>query len=159
MGTFKAAIKNQKTVTTNGMAARVTTGSGNVDLFYKIGASRGQNILPLFQTALLENPEYALRIALWSRDIREGAGERQVFRDILRWLEVNEPSHLFSIMHLIPELGRWDDGLVFKTDEFKILYFEMIKNTLNKGLESKRLLAIIDSMSEEECGKLLSKMA
>jgi hypothetical protein len=130
MATLKTAIKNIKTTTTNGMKARVSTGADNVDLFYKIAALRGQDILPLFQAALVENSDYALRIALWSRDIREGAGERQTFRNILNFLEVNAPEELRKIMHLIPELGRWDDGLVFKTEEFKHAYFEMIKVAL-----------------------------
>jgi len=61
---FKQAVENQTTVTTNGMKAYVDTSSACVDLFYAIGASRGQNILPKFVAAYAQNPELAIRIAL-----------------------------------------------------------------------------------------------
>ena len=77
MTTFANATANQTTRTTNGMPARVSTANACVDLFYKIGASRGKNIIPDFVAAYVENREVALRIALWVRDIRGGAGERR----------------------------------------------------------------------------------
>jgi hypothetical protein len=53
--------------------------------------SRGKDITQLFNTALIEDSELAIRIALWGRDIRGGAGERKLFRDILLHLEKTEP--------------------------------------------------------------------
>ena len=51
MNTFVNAVKNQEARTTNGMKARLETANKNVDLFFKIGASRGQDITPLFTGA------------------------------------------------------------------------------------------------------------
>ena len=48
---FVNAVKNQEARTTNGMKARLETANKNVDLFFKIGASRGQDITPLFTGA------------------------------------------------------------------------------------------------------------
>lgn len=132
MEMFKQAVENQTTVTTNGMKAYVDTSSACVDLFYAIGASRGQNILPKFVAAYAQNPELAIRIALWARDVRGGAGERQVFRDILVHMEKNTPEIAKLIMHKIPELGRWDDLLVFE-GALQSYAFALIFSALKEG--------------------------
>ena len=76
MNAFVNAIANQEARTENGMKARKDTKNAVVDLFYKIGASRGKNIVPDFSAAFVENPELAIRVALWARDARGGAGRR-----------------------------------------------------------------------------------
>lgn len=70
MNTFVSAIQNQTARTANGMAARKSTASACVDLFFKAGASRGKNITKEFTAALVENEDVALRMALWLRDAR-----------------------------------------------------------------------------------------
>lgn len=116
MNTFVNAVKNQEARTENGMKARKNTANAVVDLFYKIGASRGKNVVPDFSAALVENPELAVRVALWARDARGGAGEREVFRQILAYLENTKPELVEKILPKVPELGRWDDLLTFKSD-------------------------------------------
>lgn len=114
--TFKNATLNQEARTANGMKARQGTANSCVDLFFKAGAMRGQDIVPVFAAAYAEDKEMAIRIALWLRDAREGAGERKLFRDILGWLEVNDEEMAGRMLPRIPELGRWDDLLGLKTD-------------------------------------------
>ena len=116
---FAEAVKNQSARTLNGMKARKSTANACVDLFFKIGASRGQNIVPAFTAAYVENRDLALRIALWVRDARGGAGEREIFRSILRHLEQVCPTDAELLMARVPELGRFDDLLVFKTKPLK----------------------------------------
>ena len=141
MNTFVDAVKNQKTTTTNGMKARKSTKDACVDLFYKIGASRGNNIIPDFVAAYVENKDVALRIAAWSRDIRGGAGERQIYRDILAYLEKTNPEDALALAKKAPELGRWDDVLVLAKDgsSLRSQVFDMIKDSLakNDGLVAK----------------------
>ena len=90
MSTFVEAVVNQEARTTNGMKARKSTANAVVDLFYNIGASRGKNVIPAFTAAFAEDKALALRVAAWARDVRGGAGERQLFRDILVYLENND---------------------------------------------------------------------
>ena len=139
MSTFVEAVVNQEARTENGMKARKSTANAVVDLFYNIGASRGKNIVPAFTAAFVENKELALRIALWARDVRGGSGERELFRNILRHLENTDVKSAVLLMAKVPELGRWDDLLVFKGDFLKQMAFEMIKNALeaNNGLCAK----------------------
>ena len=132
MNTFVNSIKaSNKTKTTNGMKAKVSTKNTCVDLFFKAGAMRGQNIIPLFAEAFEEEKIIALKIAMWLRDVRGGAGERQLFRDILQYLEINDKESAKVLVKKIPEVGRWDDGIVLETTELKQMYMGMIKDALN----------------------------
>lgn len=133
MATFANAVKNKEARTTNGMKARASTANFIVDLFYKIGASRGKDITKDFVAAFAENKELALRVAQWARDVREGAGERQIFRDILKYLEKTDTEAASLVMNKVPELGRWDDLLVFTDSNLKAQAFGLIKGALNEG--------------------------
>jgi hypothetical protein len=134
---FANAVRNTptETRTTNGMKAFESTCRANVDLFGKLGASRGKDITKLFNLALIEDSELAIRIALHGRDVRQGAGERKLFRDILQHLESVNPDYLLNtnLLFKVPELGRWDDLLVFKTDAVKAAAYTVILEALKSG--------------------------
>ena len=91
--TFKNAVLNTpvEARTWNGMKALQGTLSNTTDLFYKIGASRGRDVTAEFERAYQEDREVALRVVQWARDVRGGAGERELFRAILRYLEKRDP--------------------------------------------------------------------
>ena len=131
MNTFVNAVVNQEARTENGMKARKSTASKLVDLFFKIGASRGKNIVGDFTSAFVEDKDVALRIAAWSRDARGGAGERQIFRDILKHLETTDTDAAVALMRKVPEVGRWDDLLVVESTKLKQVAFDMVKDALN----------------------------
>lgn len=134
MNSFVNAVKNQEARTTNGMKALKSTASSCVDLFFKIGASRGKNIVPQFTAAYVQDRNIALRIAQWARDVRGGAGERQLFRDILMYLDKNDPDAAIVVMNKVPELGRWDDLLLpFTNQGVKAEAYHLIKEALDKG--------------------------
>lgn len=140
MTTLKNAFENASARTLNDMKAEATPGDGCTDLFFKIGASRGQDIVPLFVKSLNENEDVAIRIALWARDARLGAGERQLFRDILVYLESNRPDIGYRLVQLVPELGRWDDLLVLD-GELKTAAFNLIATTLRNDDSAAGLCA------------------
>jgi hypothetical protein len=133
MATFANAVITQEARTENGMKAIASTANTVVDLFYKIGASRGKDITKDFVAAFVENKELALRVAQWARDVRGGAGERQIFRDILVYLEKTDTEAASLVMNKVPELGRWDDLLVFTDPVLKAQAFGLIKGALNEG--------------------------
>lgn len=133
MTTFANAVITQEARTENGMKALASTANTVVDLFYKIGASRGKDITKDFVAAFVENKELALRVAQWARDVRGGAGERQIFRDILVYLEKTDTEAASLVMNKVPELGRWDDLLVFTDPALKAQAFGLIKTALNEG--------------------------
>ena len=133
MGTFANAIDNQIARTANGMMVRKSTADACVDLFFGAGASRGKDIIPKFVAAYAEDKDLALRIALWLRDAREGAGERQLFRDILAYFEQHDPEVAKMLLTKVPELGRFDDLLVFKTKPMKDFAYTMLGDALRAG--------------------------
>ena len=139
MNAFVNAIQNQEARTENGMKARKSTANALVDLFYKIGASRGKNIIPGFTAAMVEDKDLALRVALWARDAREGAGERQLFRDILVHLEKKDPEAASRLLKRVPELGRFDDLFVFNTKPLKEQAYSLLGDHLRQsnGLAAK----------------------
>jgi hypothetical protein len=139
MNTFVNAVANQSTRTTNGMKARKSTANAVVDLFYNAGASRGKDIVPAFTAALAENRELALRVVAWLRDVRGGAGERKLFRDILVYLEKSDPDAAKALVAKVPEVGRWDDLFIFKTDALKNVAYTLLGDALREknGLAAK----------------------
>lgn len=141
MTTFAEAVKSTPEVarTENGMKAVAHSGNALVDLFYKIGASRGKSVTADFEKAFQEDADLAMKIAFWSRDVRGGAGERQLFRDVLVHLEKLHPATLEAVLPFVSEFGRWDDLLVFKTEKFKHLAYTLIGDALRdrNGLAAK----------------------
>jgi len=113
MATFSNAVAQaqSKTIsrTENGMKAFATSDSAILDLFGKIGSGRGRDMTREFMAALGEDESLAIRVLLWARDVRGGAGERGTFRSILAKLESSNPTLAGRIMHKVPVLGRWDD--------------------------------------------------
>jgi hypothetical protein len=139
MNSFVSAVKNQEARTTNGMVARKSTASACVDLFFKIGASRGKDITKDFVAAYVENKEVALRIAQWVRDARGGAGEREIFRQILTYLDKHDQDAAAKLLMKVPEIGRWDDIFVVKSDKLKYQAYSMLGDALRakNGLAAK----------------------
>ncbi len=108
------ALRTNDTFTTNGMTTNSTSLNNCVDMFFNIGAMRGKNkasIINVFTKAYNENPLVAMRLLFWVRDVRGGAGERQIFKDIIMYLAINHTETLRKNIHLISEYGRWDDLL------------------------------------------------
>jgi hypothetical protein len=100
--------------TENMAVTRATTCSDNLDMFAAVGALRGAegcDIENRFMRAYAENPDIAMKLAFFARDIRGGLGERRVFRTILRWLAKNEPESARKNIENVPEYGRFDDLL------------------------------------------------
>ena len=104
-----------KTYTENGAVTHRTSGKDCLDLFAAIGALRradDQTISSRFLKAYAENPDLAMKILFYARDVRGGLGERRVFRSILTWLASNEKGSVVRNLPYIAEYGRWDDVLV-----------------------------------------------
>ena len=124
-------VANTPARTKNGMKAFSTTKSAVLDLFSAIGSARGSNLSLQFAAALAENEDLAVRILLWARDIREGAGERAQFRNLLTELETYKPELAGRLLRKIPELGRWDDVFALKDPINRSHAFEFIREALS----------------------------
>lgn len=102
------------TYTEKGAVTLRTSGSACLDLFATIGALRKakeKEVIVRFLRAYAENPDTAMKILFFARDIRGGLGERKVFRTILNWLAVNEPESVKKNLEYVAYVGRFDDLL------------------------------------------------
>lgn len=141
MNAFVEAVKEvqMETRTNNGMKTFDSSKSALVDLFFSIGSSRGKDLSKEFVKAIKQDETLALRLLMWARDVRGGAGEREVVRKILLSLEKNYPEALDRVLPHLPEFGRWDDMLIFKTKAVKAKAFTLIGDALRErnGLAAK----------------------
>lgn len=136
------AIETRGERTENAMAAHTSTLNNCVNLFFQIGAMRGMDkdrLISYFTKAYNEDAVTAMKVLFWARDVRGGAGERQIFRDILTYMANNYTDSMRKNLGLIPEFGRWDDLLVLTDTKLEKDAFELIREALNNedGLCSK----------------------
>lgn len=159
MNTFSNAVATDKSSeisrTENGMKAWATSDAATLDLFGKIGSARGRDLSKDFNAALAENENVAIRILLWARDVRGGAGERGQFRTLLRNLEAQNPTLAGRIMFKVPELGRWDDLFTYQDPINRARALRMYADALMNGVEARKTLSKLDEMTEKECQTIL----
>jgi len=107
-----------RTETENGAQTLTHSGKSIVDFFALAGATRDNPEIgiELFSKALIENPEKAIKILFYLRDIRGGQGERTLFRNCISYLRENKPEIANTIAKYTPEYGRYDDLLSFEID-------------------------------------------
>lgn len=176
MSRLLQSTKYHDTTTTNGAISHSTSGDDCLDLFFKAGGLRGRpdEVIPYFSKAMEENEDVAVRIALWLRDVRGGAGERDTFRRIFYYLSCNRPDIAIKLIPIVPSVGRWDDLFSFSNHiQYQVL--DYLKDALIKkkdGLcakwmprekSSKSVLGYIlrkhMGLSAREYRKLLSELS
>ena len=104
--------KNSETYTLNGAKTWSTTGNACLDLFAVAGGMRYRDeseLIRLFENAYIEEPETAMKLLFYIRDIRGGMGERSVFRTLIRHVAKTWPRSAKKNVRLISEYGRFDD--------------------------------------------------
>lgn len=131
MNPFVAAAQTQGNVakTHNGALTHKSSQDRNVDFFFVAG-NRNKDFSREFEMAYQQDRELALRTMLWSRDIREGAGERQTYKNLLNYLEVAHPEELPPLVKATSQLGRWDDLIVLRTEYGRTLALEAFAEAL-----------------------------
>ncbi|MBO6157857.1 MAG: DUF2828 family protein [Firmicutes bacterium] len=144
------------TWTENGAAAYESTGSACLDLFATIGALRSESdaeIVARFIQAYTENPDTAMKILFYARDVRGGLGERRVFRVILNWLAANKPASVRRNLQYVAEYGRYDDllslmGTPCEKDMLDLLKAQFLQD-----------LAVVESKEPEDAQEPVSLLA
>lgn len=132
-------------ITENGAVGYKSSKSDLLDLNYLVSSLRQASedeIIRLFDKAFHENKEYAVKWLFFARDIREGLGERRLFRICYRRLVELDVDIFYKNLHIISEYGRWDDlisllGISEVTDKriITIINIQLIKdlNNLEEG--------------------------
>lgn len=129
------------TWTENGAATYESTGSECLDLVATIGALRRASdaeIIIRFIRAYTENPDIAMKLLFYARDIRGGLGERRVFRIILNWLAVNEPTAVKKNLEYVAEYGRYDDLLTLMDTPCEVEMLSILRKYFAQDLKALR---------------------
>ena len=130
------ALQTKNALTENGMVTNSSSLNDCVNLFFQIGAMRGQDktrLINMFVKAYEQDSLTAMRILFWARDVRGGAGERQIFKDIVRYLANNRTETMRKNLSLISEFGRWDDLLTFIGTPLETEVLMLIDSALKNG--------------------------
>ena len=82
-------VNYNMSITENGAIGYKTTGKALLDMNFKVASYRSMSekqIVSDFTSAYIENPRLALLWLFYVRDVREGLGERRLFRVCLKEL-------------------------------------------------------------------------
>ena len=124
-------------LTENGGYGFSSTGSKLVDMNFKASSYRNLSEAEIqddFAEVCAENLLDAIVWAFFSRDARGGMGERRLFRTCLQFLADNYPVQTASVLHLVPEYGRWDDLFVLCGTKLESEAAEIIRQQLTVDL-------------------------
>lgn len=115
---FMNAIKNtlnddfNVSITENGAVGYKTTGKELLDLNFSVASLRSMSdseVANKFKRAFCEDKILAMKWLFYARDVRQGLGERRLFRVVLADLVYSNPEMVVPLIDLIPEYGRFDD--------------------------------------------------
>ena len=145
-GTMKK-VQNNVSVTENGMTGYKTTFHPLLDMNFKISSYRHlkdedicKDINKIVTEA--EDAQYLLKFLFMVRDVREGQGERRLFRVALKHLVDNvnftNKSEVITdlIKNQIATYGRFDDLFIFMDTEYEQVLVDTIKNQLRSDFKN-----------------------
>lgn len=101
-------------VTENGAVGYRTTGKELLDINFAVSSMRNMNeqqIIDKFVKTFYENKLLAVKWLFYVRDVREGIGERRLFRICMKYLAEKHMDIAKAVIPLIAEYGRYDDLL------------------------------------------------
>lgn len=136
--------KASETTTLNGAKTHSTSGDACLDFFAVAGGMRYREKkaqIILFDRAYIENPELAMKLLFYIRDIRGGMGERKMFRTLLRHVAFQWPKSAKKNVAYISEFGRYDDLLCLLETPAQNEAMTIIQSQLKKdwkALEERR---------------------
>lgn len=131
------AKANNMTLTENGALTHKSTLNNLLDWFALGGSLRmrsDSDIINIFQKAWGDDPFKALKVLFYFRDIREGQGERKVFRICFNWLAKNHKDVALHNIENVPFYGRWDDLYTLFDTDLEFTALQVISRQLHLDL-------------------------
>lgn len=135
------SLNNQLGLTENGAVVYTSCGNKLTDFNFHVSTYRDQDadtIINDFEEAYLENKELAVRYLFFLGDIREGLGERHVFRELMKELAKREPDLARAVISYIPEYGRWDEVVDLLDTPLRKDAVSMLKKQLDEDVENMK---------------------
>lgn len=143
MNMVKTELDNTNLVATeNGALGYASTGSALLDINFSTMSLRSaseEEIIEKFTKAYYENKSYALVWLFFARDVREGMGERRLFKVIFNWLCATHTDEAKVLLHLISEYGRWDDVLCALETVLQDEVIALVKEQLARDIAGRAI--------------------
>lgn len=143
MNAIKQTLNNETRLTENGAVGYRTTGKELLDLNFSVASLRGlsdDEIARRFKKAFCEDKILAMKWLFYARDVRQGLGERRLFRVVLADLVRTNPEMVIPVINLIPEYGRYDDLWCLLDDVHSARHvYQIVDKQLTQDLENMRL--------------------
>lgn len=124
-------------ITENGAVGYKTTTHKLLDMNFKVASYRGlseSQIINDFVQASNEDFELSVAWLFYARDVREGLGERRLFKVIMKQLANGHPDLVKKLIKFIPEYGRYDDLLELLDTPVKDNVVALIAKTLSEDM-------------------------
>lgn len=135
-------LNEKKTLTTNGAVAYRTSGKKLLDFNFAVSAMRNLSesaIAQKFEKVFYEDRMTAVKYLFYVSDVREGLGERKIFRACFDWLAVEQPEIAKAVMSLVPEYSRWDNvSRMIESENVSDVVADIIVNQLTQDLENMK---------------------
>lgn len=138
MNALQTENNKRKTLTENLAVAYETAGKEILDFNFQLGALRSMQmeaVMNEFTKVFFEDPKTAVKYLFWVGDIREGAGERNVFRSGLVWLANNKPEICKAVIPFVGEYNRFDSLLPLLDTKVRDDVCAYIKTALEDDME------------------------
>ena len=126
-------------ITENGAIGYRTTGKKLMDINFQISSLRNMRddeIIKKFIDAFYEDKMLAVLWLFYASDVREGIGERRLFRVCMTYLGVNHPEIAKAVITLIPEYSRWDNMLCLLDTKLVDEVIDVIKQQLTEDMQN-----------------------
>lgn len=95
-----------------------------------------EEILTYFKSIFYADKNLGLKLLIFTRDKKNGLGERRIFRTILKYLGENESNILINNLNLISIYGRWDDYYSLFETPLENSVINIFKNQIKRDLSS-----------------------
>lgn len=141
MNAIRNELNNETKLTENGAVGFRTTGKKLLDLNFSVASLRGaseQTIINKFMDAYWEDPVVAIKWLFYTRDCREGLGERRLFRIVLKHLAQEKPEVIKAVFSFAPIYGRYDDLWCLLDTELKQGVIFAVKAQLGEDVTNMR---------------------
>ena len=160
MNLLEGMKKNNTVINTKGSEYYATTYDSNLDVFTMLSRyNSDEEIIRFFNNAFNEDEEIALANLLYILDIRNGKGERRIFKTIFKDLCINHTSSALRVLPFISELGRYDYILVGIDTPIEKEVISLIRKQLEIDVDSDRPSLLAKWLPSHRTHNVNSKIA
>ena len=162
MNAIANELNNEKQRTENGAVGFRTTGKKLLDLNFEVASLRHaseQTIINKFMDAYWENHMFAIKWLFYARDVREGLGERRLFRTVIKQLAADKPEIVRAVFDCVSEYGRYDDLWCLLDTNLKKDVIAIVKEQLDEdwsNMESNKSMSLLAKWLPSENASSLS---